>query len=197
MNMQGTGSHTHYHHGQVDPTDYQVDDVLLCVYAGDVLELERGVLYGVHEVVQRKVGLEVVTIVTVEKNEQLIEVPYAEHHLVKTRLVVDFRTNDGGLTRHSFPSLEVYGAWCTFVGVPPDAIHYARYVRARPIPANTRFAAMCVPAAGAAESEWYVHDLANRTSESVPAGADSQAMAIELARESNRVWRAVKGVGHE
>jgi len=178
-----------FHHGLVDSTDYQVDEVLLCVEARD--DLKRGALCVTHEVTRRKVGNDVVTIVKVEKDGHIIEVPNAEFYLARTQLWVDFRMRNGRLVRHSFPSIESFGAWCAAFCVPPEAIHQMRYVRARPIPRIARFAAMCVPGETPEESEWYVHDLAYRTSERVPLGVDSRPVAIALARESNRAWQEV------
>ena len=52
-----------YHHGTSDPTDYQVDDVLVCVAAGHGLAL--GEHYLAHAVERRSASGRVVTTVTV------------------------------------------------------------------------------------------------------------------------------------
>lgn len=178
-----------YHHGTSDPTDYQVDDVLVCVAAGHGLTL--GEHYLAHAVERRRAYGRVITTVTVSGTDfGLVEVVEADAFLCRTRVLVDVLQPSGRVRRHSFPDAEELAVWCAFTRMPEDRIRNKRYVQAEPTPpASCRFTAMCVPGEldDGSDADWYVYDLVFRTSDKVGAGPQCRSLAIWTAREANRV----------
>lgn len=176
-----------YHHGTTDPTDYQVDDVLVCIADGH--GLKKGELYIAQAVVRRKAPGRVVTTVTVSADFRLFEVLDAEAFMRRTRVVVDVMEANGQSRTHNFPDAEQLDVWCAFTRMPPNRIRNKHYVEAESSPpATCRFTAMCVPGEDddGSDAEWYVYDLLFRTSDKVGAGPQSRSLAIWTARESNR-----------
>lgn len=191
-----------YHHGTSDPTDYQVDDVLVCVAAGHGLAV--GEHYLAHAVEHRRACGRVVTTVTVSSTNDfdLVEVVEADAFLRRTRVLVDVIEPSGRVRRHSFPDPEELAVWCAFTRVPADRIRNQRYVPAEPTPpASGRFTAMCVPGEldDGSDANWYVYDLVFRTSDKVGVGPQCRSLAIWTAREANRVQNESdrEEAGHE
>jgi hypothetical protein len=91
--------------------------------------------------------------------------------------------------------------WCAFTHTPANRLRNKRYVQAEPTPpASCRFTAMCVPGEldDASDGEWYVYDLLLRTSDKVGSGLSARRLALQTAREANRVSMRgeAEGVGH-
>ena len=107
-----------YHHGTSDPTDYQVDDVLVCVATG--YGLKAGELYVAQAVARRKTRGRVVTAVTVTANSTVIEILHAEGFLRRTRVVAEIMSPDGQVRPHSLPDPEQLDVWCAFSRTPPQ-----------------------------------------------------------------------------
>jgi hypothetical protein len=187
-----------YHHGTSDPADYQVDDVLVCIAAGQGLQV--GELYIAQAVARRKARGRVITTVTVSANFKVIEVIEAEAFLRRTRVLVEMMAPNGQVTVHSFPDPEELDVWCAFTRTPPNRIRNKHYVQAEPTPPGScRFTAMCVPGEldDGSDAEWYVYDLMFRTSDKVGAGPQSRSLAVWTAREANRASLEGEEVDHE
>lgn len=177
-----------YHHATTDPTDYQVDDVLVCVAAGHGLKV--GELYLAQAVARRKARGYVVTTVTVTADLKVTEVLHAEAFLRRTRVVAEIMEANGQIKVHNFPDAEELDVWCVVTRVPPNRIRNKRYVEAEPTPPGScRFTAMCIPGEldDGSDAEWYVYDLLFRTSEKIGSGPQSRSLAVWTARTSNRV----------
>lgn len=120
-----------YHHGTTDPTDYQVEDVLLCIADGH--GLKKGELYIAQSVARRKARGRVDTTVTVTTASfKFIEVLEAEAFLRRTRVLVEVMAPNGEVTVHSFPDAEEL--WCAFTHTPANRVRNKRYVEAEPTP---------------------------------------------------------------
>lgn len=177
-----------YHHGTTDPTDYQVDDVLVCIADGH--GLKKGELYIAQAVARRKARARVVTTVTVTANLRIIEVIDAEAFLRRTRVLIELMAPNGDVLLHSFPDAEQLDVWCAFTHTPSNWIRNKRYVEAEASPPEgCRFTAMCLPGDldDGSDADWYVHDLLFRTSDRVGVGPQSRSLAIWTARNANRV----------
>jgi hypothetical protein len=177
-----------YHHATTDPTDYQVDDVLVCVAAGHGLKV--GELYLAQAVARRKARGHVVTTVTVTADLKVTEVLHAEAFLRRTRVVAEIMEANGQIKVHNFPDAEELDVWCVVTRVPPNRIRNKRYVEAESTPPEScRFTAMCIPREldDGSDAEWYVYDLLFRTSEKIGSGPQSRSLAIWTARDANRV----------
>jgi hypothetical protein len=179
-----------HHHGTTDPTDYQVEDMLLCIADGH--GLKKGELYIAHAVARRKARGRVVTTVSVSTaNFKFIEVLEAEAFLRRTRVLVEVMAPNGNVTLHSFPDSEELDVWCAFTHTPANRVRNKRYVEAEPTPpASSRFTAMCVPGEldDGSDANWYVFDLMLRTSDKVGAGPGARSLAVFTARQSNQAW---------
>jgi hypothetical protein len=183
-----------HYHGTTDPTDYQVDDVLVCIADGH--GLKKGELYIARAVARRKAPGRVVTTVTVSSNFRLFEVLDAEAFLRRTRVLVEIMGSNGAVTLHSFPDAEELDVWCAFAHMPPNRIRNKRYVEAEPSPpASCRFTAMCVPGEldDGSDASWYVYDHVFRTSDKIGVGPQSRSLAIWTARNANRVQNESDG----
>jgi hypothetical protein len=177
-----------HHHGTTDPTDYQVEDVLMCIADGH--GLKKGELYIAQVVARRRAPGRIVTTVTVSADFKLFEVSEAEAFLRRTRVVAEVMAPNGQVTTHSFPDSEQLDVWCAFTHTPANRVRNKRYVEADPSPpASSRFTAMCVPGDldDGSDAMWYVHDLLFRTSDKVGAGPQSRSLAIWMARNAIRV----------
>jgi len=177
-----------YHYGASDPTDYQVEDMLVCIAAGH--GLQKGELYITQAVARRKARGRVVTTVTVSANFRVIEVFDAEAFLRRTRVVAEIMHADGTVKVHSFPDAEQLDVWCAFTRMPSNRIRNKHYVEAEPSPPEScRFTAMCIPGEldDGSDAQWYVYDLLFRMSDKIGAGPQSRSLAVWTAREANRV----------
>jgi hypothetical protein len=121
-----------HHHGTTDPTDYQVEDVLMCIADGQ--GLHRGELYITEAVARRRARGRVVTTVTVSANFRVLEVVEAEAFLRRTRVVVEVMAPNGDVTVHSFPDSERLDVWCAFTRTPANRVRNKHYVEAEPTP---------------------------------------------------------------
>src|ERR1044072_8102863 len=89
-----------YHHGSSNPTDYQVDDVLVCIAAGHGLEI--GKHYLAHAVERRRTRSRLVTTVTVsDRDFDMTAVVCAEKFLRRTRVLVEVIEAGGQVKCHS------------------------------------------------------------------------------------------------
>ncbi len=177
-----------HHHGTSDPTDYQVDDVLVCIAEGH--GLQKGELYIAQVVTRRRARDRVVTTLTVAADLRLFEVPDAEAFLRRTRVVAEVMAADGSVKLRSFQNAEELDVWAVYARVHPNRIRNKRYVEAEPSPPeNCRFAAMCIPGEldDGSDAVWYVYDLALRTSDKIGTGRQSLCLAIWTARNATLV----------
>ena len=184
----GTTDEIVYHHGTTDPTDYQVEDVLVCITEGH--GLQKGELYVAQAVARRKARGRIVTTVTVTANFKVIEVIDAEGFLRRTRVVAEVMSSAGKVKLYSFQTAEELDVWCAFAHVPANRVRNKRYVEAEPMPPEScRFTAMCVPGEldDGSDAQWYVYDLLFRTSDKIGTGPQSRSLAIWTARDANRV----------
>ncbi len=175
-----------YHHGTSDATDYQVEDVLVCIAGGH--GLRRGELYIAEAVTRRKARGRIATTVTVGANFRVIEVPHAEAFLRRTRVLVEVMAPNGQVTAHNFPDAEQLDVWCALTHTAPNRIRNKRYVPAEPSPpASCRFTAMCVPGEldDGSDANWYVYDLLFHMSDKVGAGPGARSLAVWTARQAN------------
>ena len=191
MESTDNGEIIHYH-GITDPTDYQVEDVLVCIADGH--GLQKGEFYLAHAVARRRTHRGIVTTVTVTANHRLFEIVDAEAFLRRTRVHVEIMHPDGKVKVHSFPDTEQLDVWCAFARMPSNRIRNRHYVEAEPSPpAECRFTAMCVPGEldDGSDAQWYVYDLLLRTSDKVGAGPQSRSLAIWMARNATRVQNEI------
>lgn len=184
----GTNDEIMYHHGIMDPTDYQVDDVLVCIADGH--GLQKGELYVAQAVARRKARGRVITTVTVSANFRVIEVIEAEAFLRCTRVVAEIMEANGQVKVHNFPDAEELDVWCVITRVPPNRIRNKRYIEAEATPPEScRFTAMCVPGEidDGSDANWYVYDLLFRTADKIGSGPQSRSLAVWTARTNNRL----------
>jgi hypothetical protein len=177
-----------YHHGTTDPTDYQTEDVLMCIADGH--GLQKGELYVAQAVARRKARGRIVTTVTVTANFKVFEIIDAEGFLRRTRVLAEVMSADGNVKLHNFPDAEQLDVWCAFTHVPANRIRNKRYVEAEPSPPESnRFTAMCIPGEldDGSDANWYVYDLLFRTSDKIGTGPQSRSLAIWTARNANLV----------
>jgi len=178
-----------YHHGEIDPLDYQVDDILLCVAAYPGLQVDN--LYMTHAVARHRTPEGVAITATVITGGELVEVCPVERFLVRTRLVTHLWARDGSIATHSFPDYEDFERWCAVSRV--RVAYGVQFVKAdRPLAADARFAALGVPGKRADDTDtmWYVCDLSTRTVEKVGVGPAARDHAIRVSRSANDEWRA-------
>lgn len=177
-----------YHHVTSDPTDFQVDDVLVCIEASQ--GLVEGTRYLALEVSRRKDGPCVRTkVVVCNETLDFVEVSEAERYLRRTRVLVEFVEPGGRVRKHSFPDVAQMDAWCTLTGVAPHRVRRVEHVVAEAMPAaSCRFTAMCVPGEldDGSDGSWFVYDLLFRTSDKIGDGPQSRSLAVWMAREANR-----------
>src|SRR5262249_42798655 len=177
-----------HYHGTSDPTDYQVDDVLVCIADGH--GLRKGELYLAESVARQRTHRGIVTTVTVSASHRVFEIVDAEAFLRRTRVHVEVMHPNGQVKPYSFPDAEQLDVWCAFASVPANRIRNKRYVEAEPSPpASCRFTAMCVPGEldDGSDANWYVYDLVFRTSAKVGTGPQARSLAIFTARNATRV----------
>lgn len=116
------------HLQSMGPTNYQVDDVVLCKVSGQ--GLEAGKVYPVYSVLRRRAIGGIETTVTVNADERLVQICPAEPVLRRTRIEVSVTALDSGepdqtLTFADAIELE---AWRKQHGVAADRLHEFRYV---------------------------------------------------------------------
>ena len=174
--------------GTFDPTDYQVDDVLVCIAEGQ--GLQKGERYIAQVVTRRRTGDRVVTTLTVSAvsaNLRLLEISDAEAFLRRTRFVAEVRSA-GNVRLYSFLNAEEFNVWCALNRMRPKQIRNRHYVEAQASPPD-RFVAICVPGEldDGSDADWYIYDLLFRTSEKTGFGPQLRSIAIRTARDANRV----------
>lgn len=181
-----------YHDVQIDPSDYQVEDIVRCVAPHPWLLINN--LYLVHAVRRRWMPAGIVSAVTVIAHGRFVEVCPAEPVLVPTRGIAQQKDADGSSATRTFPDHEDLERWRAVARVA--RLHHG--AADRRCPESVRYTAMCVPGelADGADSTWFVYDLHARTSEKIGAGAAAQEVAGRMARTANRTWRAEREGRH-
>jgi hypothetical protein len=124
--MMNRESNVEYHHDQIDGTDFEPGQLLICI--ANRQGLQKGRIYKAEAVTWRR---NVVT-VTVRVADQAIAVCPAERQLRRTFLQVDVMGEDGTTARHSFLGFDDCLEWSESTGIPYEQFGNFRLVEADP-----------------------------------------------------------------
>jgi hypothetical protein len=115
------------HLAAIGPTNYQVDDVVVCKVSGQ--GLEAGQVYPVYSVLRRRTRRGVETVVTVSADLLgLVEIGPAEPVLRRTQLEVRTTLADGHEQCLLFTDASEFEAWRERNQVAADQVSELRYV---------------------------------------------------------------------